>query len=45
VDTCGLRLVMGDVRDAVADILDGTSLADVIRREVARRIALDNKTE
>jgi Rrf2 family protein len=44
VDTCGLRLVMGDVRDAVADILDGTSLADVTRREVAQRLALDHKT-
>jgi len=30
--TCGLRLVMGDVRDAIADILDKTSLADVRRR-------------
>ena len=30
--TCGLRLVMGDVRNAIADLLDGTSLADVARR-------------
>src|SRR5512134_1644783 len=31
--TCGLRLVMGDVRNAIADILDNTSLADVIQRQ------------
>jgi len=30
--TCGIRLVMKDVRDAMAKILDGTSLADVLRR-------------
>jgi len=28
--TCGIRLVMKDVRDAMAAILDGTSLADVL---------------
>jgi Rrf2 family protein len=32
-ETCGLRLVMGDVRNAIADILDNTSLADVIKRQ------------
>ena len=31
-ETCGLRLVMGDVRNAIADLLDGTSLADVTLR-------------
>jgi Rrf2 family protein len=30
--TCGLRLVMGDVRNALSELLDGTSLADVTRR-------------
>jgi Rrf2 family protein len=35
--TCGLRLVMLDVRNAIASILDGTTLADVAERvEVAR---------
>lgn len=29
---CGLRLVMKDVRDAIANILDKTSLEDVIER-------------
>jgi Rrf2 family protein len=34
---CGLRLVMGDVRSAIAGILDQTTLADVARRvELAR---------
>jgi Rrf2 family protein len=31
-ETCGLRLVMGDVRNAIADVLDNTTLADVIAR-------------
>ncbi len=30
--TCGLRMVMGDVRNAIAAILDKTTLADVSRR-------------
>ena len=30
--TCGIRLVMKDVRDAMATILDSTSLADVLRQ-------------
>jgi Rrf2 family protein len=33
--TCGIRLVMKEVRDATAEILDGTSLADMIKN-VAR---------
>jgi Rrf2 family protein len=32
-ETCGLRLVMSDVRNAIAGILDNTSLADVTRRQ------------
>lgn len=35
--TCGLRLVMSDVRNAIADILDNTSLADIIKRQNAIR--------
>jgi len=35
--TCGLRLVMMDVRNAIADILDNTTLADVARRVEAAR--------
>ena len=30
--TCGIRIVMKDVRDAMATILDGTTLADVLDR-------------
>lgn len=38
-ESCGLRLVMSDVRNAIADILDHTSLADVARRsEIARSL-------
>ena len=29
---CGIRMVMKDVRDAMANILDNTSLADVLER-------------
>lgn len=31
-NSCGLRMVMSDVRDAIADILDHTSLQDVYER-------------
>lgn len=31
-DLCGIRMVMKDVRDAMAKILDGTSLADVVEK-------------
>jgi len=35
--TCGLRLIMLDVRNAIANILDNTSLTDVAKRvETAR---------
>ncbi len=39
--TCGLRLVMLDVRNAISDILDGTSLADVTQRVEIARAHLD----
>ncbi len=35
-ETCGLRLVMLDVRNAIADILDNTTLAEVARRSHAQ---------
>ena len=31
-ETCGTRMVMKEVRDAIAKILDGTTLADVHQR-------------
>ena len=39
-ETCGLRLAMSDVRNAIAGILDTTSLADVIARQHAVRAKL-----
>jgi Rrf2 family protein len=42
-ETCGLRLAMGDVRNAIADILDNTSLADVTKRQNAVRKKLGKK--
>ena len=38
--TCGLRMVMGDVRDAIANILENTSLANVTERVNASRVLL-----
>lgn len=40
--TCGIRLVMRDVRDAIASILDNTTLADVQHRV---KIASNNPYE
>ena len=31
-NTCGLRLVMSDVRDAIANILENTTLEDICKR-------------
>ena len=39
-ETCGLRMVMGDVRDAVAKILDNTTLEDVTERVGTTRALL-----
>src|SRR5688572_20425615 len=35
--TCGVRLAMKEVRDATANILDNTTLADVNKRLVRKR--------
>jgi len=37
---CGLRMVMGDVRNAIANILENTNLADVTERVHAARTLL-----
>ena len=34
--TCGLRSVMFDVRNAISDILDHKTLADVVHRDVTK---------
>ena len=39
-ETCGLRLVMLDVRNAIAAIIDHTTLQDVLDREKQAEIAL-----
>ena len=36
-DTCGLRLIMLDVRNAIADILENTTLADMRNRVFSAR--------
>jgi Rrf2 family protein len=36
-ETCGLRMVMGDVRNAISNILDNTTLASVMKRITAAR--------
>ena len=42
--TCGLRMVMSDVRNAITNILDRTSLADVAGRvETAQKLYIDSK--
>ncbi|MGB7219055.1 MAG: Rrf2 family transcriptional regulator [Vicinamibacterales bacterium] len=35
--TCGVRLAMKEVRDATADILDNTTLADINKRVARKR--------
>lgn len=39
-NTCGLRMAMGDVRNAIADVLDNTTLAMVTDRVEAARQAI-----
>ncbi len=47
--TCGLRLVMSDVRNAISSIMDHTTLADVTQRVKTARLlinqAQDKQTE
>ena len=42
-ETCGLRLAMSDVRNAIASILDTTSLADITKRQNTIRKKLHAK--
>ena len=42
-ESCGLRLVMSDVRNAIADILDHTSLEDVTQRQANLHKQFDGK--
>ena len=40
-EACGLRLIMLDVRNAISDIIDGTTLADIVQREDSARALLE----
>ena len=44
-DTCGLRLVMGNVRDAIANILESTTLEDVCKQVNQARKEILGKSE
>ena len=37
VENCTTRIILRQVRDAIADVLDKTTLADLIRTDAARR--------
>jgi Rrf2 family protein len=39
VDTCGTRIIMRQVRDAMAEVLDRTTLADLLRQVEAAYLA------
>ena len=38
IETCGTRIVMREVRDAISDVLDKTTLADLLRKVESRRL-------
>ena len=42
IETCGTRIIMRQVRDAMASVLDSTTLADLIRRVDAERAKLQD---
>jgi Rrf2 family protein len=39
VESCGVRIIMRQVRDAIADVLDRTTLADLLKQTDAARAA------
>jgi Rrf2 family protein len=41
IETCGTRIIMRQVRDAMASVLDSTTLAELIRRADTGRETLD----
>jgi Rrf2 family protein len=41
IETCGTRIIMRQVRDAMAAVLDSTTLADLLRRVDAERAKAD----
>jgi Rrf2 family protein len=41
IEGCGTRIIMREVRDAISDVLDRTTLADLLRKAEAARSAAD----
>jgi Rrf2 family protein len=41
IEGCGTRIIMREVRDAISDVLDRTTLADMLRKAEAARSAAD----
>jgi len=39
IEGCGTRIIMREVRDAISDVLDRTTLADLLRKAESRRPA------
>ena len=39
IEGCGTRIIMREVRDAISDVLDRTTLADLLRKAESRRTA------
>jgi Rrf2 family protein len=37
-ESCGTRIIMREVRDAISEVLDRTTLADLLRRAETRRL-------
>jgi Rrf2 family protein len=38
IETCGTRIIMRQVRDAIAGVLDNTTLADLLRRTDSKKL-------
>lgn len=43
VESCGTRIIMRQVRDATSEVLDGTTLADLLRRAEAARASKNTR--
>jgi len=42
IEGCGTRIIMREVRDAISDVLDRTTLADLLRKVESSRPARDS---
>jgi len=43
VESCGIRIIMRQVRDATAEVLDRTTLADLLRQSEAARVGKSSR--